>query len=68
MMYEDRTMIATLMTKYKYCSLVLPEKVMGQYFFDIENDRGQILRAATIEGIADRWFLKSFGEIMIITS
>ena len=52
-------MIVTLMTREKYYTLTLPEKIGGQYWLKSVDEDGHLSDIIGIEGVVDTWRLKS---------
>jgi len=58
-------MIVTLMTREKYYTLTLPEKIGGQYWLKHVGSDGHLSDIIGIEGVVDMWRLKSNKEAMV---
>lgn len=59
-------MIITLMTREKYNTITLPEKIGGQYWLKYYDNTKGTENSICIEGVAEQWLVKSNKRVLII--
>lgn len=59
-------MIVTLIGENQISTVSLPKRVSGQYWISSQDDTGQVVNVADVEGIQDQWILHGSLNLMLL--